>query len=230
MGVTDILDSAGHFLDPLSIGIVFGGAALATALRSTRADIAAALAALRPLVRADPAADALAARVAIERIETLAEARGLNCVDRAQFTGSFLRRAALHLADARTAQSFADWAEDEMASMRARHERAAAVWRALADAAPGMGMIGTVIGLIRMFAAMNDAAALGPAMALAMLTTLYGLVLGSGIAGPIAARLERLSQEEQAWRAWVCKRLDMLARAELDPVAARRVMPLRSVA
>ena len=64
-----------------------------------------------------------------------------------------------------------------------------------------MGMIGTVIGLILMFAQMNDPAAMGPAMAIAMLTTLYGLILAFGIAGPVAARLERLSEAECAWQA-----------------------------
>ena len=63
----------------------------------------------------------------------------------------------------------------------------------MADAAPALGMAGTVIGLIGMFAAMDDPALMGPAMALAMLTTLYGLVLGAVLFGPIASRLERLS-------------------------------------
>ena len=77
-----------------------------------------------------------------------------------------------------------------------------------------MGMIGTVIGLVMMFARMTDAATMGPAMAIAMLTTLYGLVLAFGICGPIAARLERLSEAECAWQARVAERLLAIARAE----------------
>jgi chemotaxis protein MotA len=226
----EFFGSVRHFLDPLSLLLVFGGAALVAALRSTRSDMAAAFAALTPLFRADPAADALAARVAVGRITALAEVRGLSCTDRAATTAPFLRRAAFRLAEAQSTQAFALWAEEELLALRARHDRVAAVWRAVADAAPAMGMVGTVIGLMRMFGAMDDMATLGPAMAQAMLTTLYGLILGNLIAGPIAARLERLSHEEAAWRAWTLKRLEMLAAAEFDGARPPQASSLRVVA
>jgi chemotaxis protein MotA len=65
-----------------------------------------------------------------------------------------------------------------------------------------------------MFAVMDDPARMGPAMALAMLTTLYGLVLGALLFGPVAARLERLSEAELRWQATVLNRLEKLARGE----------------
>jgi chemotaxis protein MotA len=79
-----------------------------------------------------------------------------------------------------------------------------------------MGMIGTVLGLIGMFASMDDPAGMGPAMAMAMLTTFYGLVLGTLMFGPVAARLERLSEAELRWQAKAVDRLAGLARAEAD--------------
>ncbi|MDB5690111.1 MAG: flagellar motor protein [Sphingomonas bacterium] len=215
------LDVAARFLDPLSLLIVFGGAFAVAALRSTRADLAAAFAALRPLVRADPAADAAAARTAVARIERVAEVRSVACVDRVETAGRFLRLAAVHLAEAPSSGAFSLWAEEEAEAMSARHARAAAVWRAVADAAPAMGMLGTILGLSSMFAAMDDAAGLGPAMAMAMLTTFHGVLLSSVIAGPIAARLERLSAEEAAWRLAACRRLTILAAAELEATAPR---------
>ncbi|WP_076071907.1 MotA/TolQ/ExbB proton channel family protein [Sphingomonas montana] len=222
------LDSIGRFIDLLAILIVFGGTLAITALRSTRADLGAAGASLAVLFRADPAADALAARVAVGRIEALAQVRTIACVDRVTTAGPFLRQAALELANAASARGFALWAEDAIAARRARHDRVAAVWRAAADGAPAMGMVGTVVALIAMFGAMDDPAAIGPAMAVAMLTTLYGLVLGNVVAGPIAARLERLSEEEAAWQDWVVRRLALLAQAELDTPS--RVVPLQAVA
>ena len=65
-----------------------------------------------------------------------------------------------------------------------------------------------------MFARMDDPAAMGPGMAIAMLTTLYGLVLAFAICGPVAARLQRLSDAECAWQARTVERLVALARAE----------------
>ncbi|MGE5721211.1 MAG: MotA/TolQ/ExbB proton channel family protein, partial [Sphingomonadales bacterium] len=73
---------------------------------------------------------------------------------------------------------------------------------------------GTVLGLIGMFMAMDDPARIGPAMALAMLTTLYGLCLGTILFGTIAARLERLSVAERAWQSGALARLETVVRGQ----------------
>src|SRR3546814_20201222 len=65
-----------------------------------------------------------------------------------------------------------------------------------------------------MFIAMDDPATIGPAMALALLTTLYGLFVSAVIATPIAGRLERLSIAERRWPVAALARLEALARAE----------------
>src|SRR3546814_5042665 len=84
-------------------------------------------------------------------------------------------------------------------------------------------MAGTIIGLIRMFAAMDDPSAIGGAMAIALLTTLYGVVLANMIAGPIAARLTLLSEMEIGWQRELVNRMLGLARAEmaLDSAASK---------
>jgi chemotaxis protein MotA len=227
----DAIGRIAQFLDPLSLAIVFGGALLVAIVRSTRGDIARAFAALGPLLHARPDADAEAAVRAVNAIEALAEVRGIACADRVETAGRFLKRAAFKLSDAASADAFADWAREELDGRRRRHDAAAGFWRAAADAGPAMGMIGTIIGLIGMFSAMDDSAAIGPAMALAMLTTLYGVVVSGVIAGPIAARLERLSEAERAWQERALDRLERLARAELPPVARPLARPvLRTVA
>jgi chemotaxis protein MotA len=60
-----------------------------------------------------------------------------------------------------------------------------------------MGMIGTLIGLVQMMANMDDPKALGPAMAVALLTTLYGAVLANVFALPIADKLALRSKQER---------------------------------
>ncbi len=214
----DAFRGIAHFIDPLSLGIVIGGSLFAAMARSTRGDISRAFAALGPLFHARPDADAEAAVRAVNAIEALAEVRGISCVDRIDTAGRFLKLAAFKLSDAASADAFADWARDELDGRRRRHDAAAGFWRALADAGPAMGMIGTIIGLIGMFSAMDDSARIGPAMALAMLTTLYGVILSGAVAGPIAARLERLSEAERAWQTRALERLERLARVELPPV------------
>lgn len=219
-----------RFLDPVSLAIVFGGALVSAAFRSTRADLHAALCSLAVLVRADPGADAEAARAAVTRIERTAELRSRACVDRLAHGQRFVGEAACALADAADAGAFARWAEEAAAGLAARHGRAIGVWRAVADAAPAMGMLGTIVGLSAMFARMDDVAALGPAMAVAMLTTFHGVLLSAGIAGPVAARLERLSAAEAEWRDWTCRRLSgLVADAPAAPAAEPRRGKLRLV-
>ncbi len=71
------------------------------------------------------------------------------------------------------------------------------MFKSIAIAAPAMGMIGTLIGLVQMLANMDDPKSIGPAMAVALLTTLYGAVIANAIAGPIAAKLKSISDEER---------------------------------
>ena len=63
--------------------------------------------------------------------------------------------------------------------------------------APAMGMIGTVIGLVQMLQTMSDPSTIGPAMAVALLTTLYGAVIANAFAQPMADKLGRASELEQ---------------------------------
>ena len=211
----DFTDQVARFVDPASLLIVFGGAFAVAAMRSSREDLSRAFAALGPLFNARPDADATAAIRAVNAIAMIAEVKSIASADRVRTAGLFLRRAAYQLANASTADAFAWWAADETEARRLRHEGAIGVWRAMADAGPAMGMIGTIIGLVRMFANMDDPARIGPAMALAMLTTLYGIIVAGVIAGPIAARLERLSEAERAWQRRALDRLERLARAEI---------------
>ena len=213
-----MFDTAARLFDLTSLLIVVAGTGLSAALRSTREDLRRAVAALGPLCRARPAADALAARRDLRRIEDIVRKKGLAAADRAKLETRFVRIALLRLLDAEGVDAFSDDLDDDREDRAGRHEAAQAVWRAAADAAPAMGMIGTVIGLIGMFSAMDDPDRIGAAMALAMLTTLYGLLIGPVLAHSVAARLERLSAVEREWQSAAVERLARLARTEPRPV------------
>jgi chemotaxis protein MotA len=78
-----------------------------------------------------------------------------------------------------------------------RHDMGADMFKAMATYAPAMGMIGTLIGLVQMLANMSDPASIGPAMAIALLTTLYGAVIANAFAGPLADKLLLISAYEK---------------------------------
>lgn len=218
------------WLDPLAIAVVIGGSLLAASLRATRGEAGAAFAALRLLVRADPDADEAAARAAIHRVEAIVETKNIVCVDRAETTGRFLAEAVRRLSDARSSADYARWTEETLAARARRHGGAIAFWRSAADAAPAMGMIATVVGLIRMFRTMDDPTHLGAPMASALVATLLGLVVANLIAGPIAERLERLSAAELGWQRRALDHLLRLAQAELDHAVGLQRQLARSIA
>ncbi|MCB1862165.1 MAG: flagellar motor protein PomA [Chromatiaceae bacterium] len=78
-----------------------------------------------------------------------------------------------------------------------RHEVGQNMFKNMAVMAPAMGMIGTLVGLVQMLANMSDPASIGPAMAVALLTTLYGAVIANAFAQPMADKLARASQLEK---------------------------------
>lgn len=84
----------------------------------------------------------------------------------------------------------------EVASTIGRHQKATGVLRRAGEVSPAMGLIGTLIGLVQMLGQLDDPAAIGPAMAVALLTTFYGAILANMVFLPLAAKLDRNSGEE----------------------------------
>jgi chemotaxis protein MotA len=76
------------------------------------------------------------------------------------------------------------------------YRKAAGMLRRASEIAPAMGLVGTLIGLVQMLVSLDNPAAIGPAMALALLTTFYGAVMGSVVLAPLAAKLERNAAED----------------------------------
>lgn len=77
-----------------------------------------------------------------------------------------------------------------------RHKHGASIFKALGDVGPAMGMIGTLVGLVAMLQNMDDPKSIGPAMAVALLTTMYGAMLANLIALPISSKLQLRASEE----------------------------------
>ncbi len=86
--------------------------------------------------------------------------------------------------------------EMEIAKTESRHETGGELLSALATYSPALGLIGTVIGLAQMLHKMSDPGTIGPAMAVALNTTLYGVVLANLVFLPLAGKLRYRSSEE----------------------------------
>lgn len=212
-----------HLFDPVTLAIMLAAAFTIATLQNGMAALKGGMAALKPLLTADPDRDRQSARAAMRQVDHLAQLRGLACTDRActdrvKANNPFLAHAIAKLSASERVEQFEIWAEEALADRAQRHASACNLWNAIADTAPALGMAGTVIGLVGMFAAMDDPAHIGPSMALALLTTLYGLLIANVIAAPIAARLAELSQRELAWQRELVDRMLAVARRENAPV------------
>ena len=102
----------------------------------------------------------------------------------------------------------------EIKAMKTRHQDNQAVIKAWVDLAPAMGMIGTLIGLVAMLGNMADPKAIGPAMATALLTTLYGAFLANILFQPMFNKLEGYTAYEVVYREMVVDGLRQIARGE----------------
>lgn len=77
-----------------------------------------------------------------------------------------------------------------------RHKKAISMLKKAGEVAPAMGLIGTLIGLVQMFGNLHDVSKIGPAMAVALLTTFYGAIISYVVMFPLASKLERNTDEE----------------------------------
>ena len=89
-----------------------------------------------------------------------------------------------------------DILETELAHIEERHKLGQEIISNMGDAAPAFGMIGTLIGLVIMLKNMDDPAAIGPGMAIALLTTMYGAIMSNILLKPISSKLKTISNKE----------------------------------
>lgn len=135
----------------------------------------------------------------IDEVVSLAdEARkgGLLSLEGREVSSDFLQKGIQLLVDGHDPDVVKALLSKDKNQAQERHSTGASIFSSLADVAPAMGMIGTLIGLVAMLANMDDPKAIGPAMAIALLTTLYGAVIANAICSPIADKLKLRAGEE----------------------------------
>lgn len=109
----------------------------------------------------------------------------------------FLQRAVAMAVDGSNPDHIDNVLQTEIEATTERLTRSANVLRRAAEVAPAMGLIGTLVGLIQMLSTLNDPNSIGPAMAVALLTTFYGAILAYMVFAPIAAKVDRNAADER---------------------------------
>jgi chemotaxis protein MotA len=153
----------------------------------------------------------------IERmVELAAMARkdGMMALEGQETPDKFFAKGMQLLVDGADEAKLVGQMEAEIEAMKVRHGDMQGCVKAWIDLAPAMGMIGTLVGLVIMLGNMSDPASIGPAMAVALLTTMYGAIIANVLFMPMLTKLENYSSYEVVYRQTVILGLRGIARGE----------------
>ncbi len=178
--------------------IMVGGGAVCAALVSFPLQHVAAIADVTKKALFTKSADPRAIIQDIVRFAEVARREGILALENLakQIADPFLAGGIRLAVDGTDPELLEAVLTSELESMEARHSEGKALFDNIGKFAPAFGLIGTLVGLVIMLRNMGDAGALGPAMAVALLTTLYGAVVSNVVALPLAEKLGRRSKEE----------------------------------
>lgn len=110
----------------------------------------------------------------------------------------FLRKGLQLTVDGLEPQTIQEILQTEVSYLEDRHEAGANLLATMGSLAPALGMIGTVIGLVQMLQRMADPSSIGPAMAVALITTFYGALLANLLFNPMSGKL-KLRSRRRSW-------------------------------
>jgi chemotaxis protein MotA len=130
-------------------------------------------------------------------LATMARKSGLLALEGKEIKNEFLGKGIRLCVDGHDPEFVSRMLTKDINQTIERHETGVGIFKAIGGSAPAMGMIGTLVGLVQMLSSMDDPKAIGPAMAIALLTTLYGAVIANAFALPIADKLAFRSSEER---------------------------------
>src|SRR6478609_3740326 len=185
------------FYDIHALIVIFGGSTAATLIRFP---IAAMLHGLPLGLKFAFTMRATGTRELVDELASIAEVArksGPVGLEKVESDDPFLAKGIRFVADGYDADFIRDNLERDRDNFLTHLDEGQKIYRAYGDCAPAFGMIGTLLGMVQMFANMTDPAKLGPFMAVALLATLYGALVANLFCLPIADKLHvKLSDEE----------------------------------
>ncbi len=185
----------GMFIDVPSVLIVFCGSPFVVMMMYSMSQFVGAGKVLGKafMLKLDDPQDLIAKSV---ELADAARKGGFLALEEAEIPSAFMQKGIDMLVDGHEADVVKATLGKDIDLTLDRHKSGSGFFKALGDVGPAMGMIGTLVGLVAMLQNMDDPKSIGPAMAVALLTTMYGAMLANLIALPISAKLELRGVEE----------------------------------
>lgn len=205
--------SLGPFVDTASILIVIGGTFFAVMYQATLPTFLGHFGAMGktffpPVKKMEDMIERMVELAAMARKDGMMALEGQETPDK------FFAKGMQLLVDGADEAKLVGQMEAEIEAMKVRHGDMQGCVKAWIDLAPAMGMIGTLVGLVIMLGNMSDPASIGPAMAVALLTTMYGAIIANVLFMPMLTKLENYTAYEVVYRQTVILGLRGIARGE----------------
>lgn len=187
----------GLFINLPGILIVLGGTLAATLIKFRLVDMISAFAlGLRTAFR-EIASDPNTMYKEVLEMAAAARKSGVLALQDFKIDNALLRLGIRLVVDGHSAENVRHILDQEINQMLIRQEKGETMFRGIGDSAPAFGMIGTLVGLVQMLANLSDPGNIGPAMAVALLTTFYGALTANLIAIPIADKLAAKTTQDR---------------------------------
>ena len=197
-----IIDNAGianigRYLDLPSAIITFGGAFFAVLASNSLADYIGGLKSFLLIFKGSNT-DGKGMIQKIIELSNVARKEGLLSLEEAagDLDDEFMKKGILLIVDGTDPELVRGIMETELVSIEERHTKKIGFWEDLGSMGPAWGMIGTLVGLVNMLYEMDDPSSIGPSMAVALITTLYGSLLANWICAPVASKLKSNNANE----------------------------------
>ncbi len=212
--------SLSSFINGPSILIVLGGTMTAVAIRYSMKDISRSFSTVGKLTKGSRCISDYEAIIDVtDNIIRMAKKNGVKSLEGYQTDNEFYNQGLGMLVDGFDKELISTTLEDKRNIFIKRHHNSSKVFDSIGDAAPAFGMIGTLVGLIQMLSDMSDPSSIGPAMAVAMLTTLYGAVIANAIALPLAEKVKSWVHGEAELQELIIKSIEAIGSGQSSIVA-----------
>ena len=191
------IQTVGNFLDIPSVLITIGGSNMAVLASRSIPEYVGALKSYLMIFKVS-AGDTKGVIKQIIDLSNTARKEGLLALEEAAgaLDDPFMKKGVMLIVDGTEPELVKSILEAEIDSMSDRHKANYSVFEDIAAQGPAWGMIGTLIGLVNMLNDMSDASKIGPSMATALITTLYGSVLANWFCFPASSKLKARSNAE----------------------------------
>ena len=185
------LEALGNMVDPASVIITIGGSISGVLASMKLPEFINGLKGITLIFKNSTDDPAETIKKIID-LSNVARKEGLLALEEAanDIEDSFMKKGVMLVVDGTDPELVRAIMETSLTHIEERHKKVISFWEKWAELGPAWGMIGTLIGLVNMLKNLEDASTIGPAMAVALLTTLYGSLIANWLCSPIATKLK----------------------------------------